>query len=134
MILPFEWWLPRQYYARLNDIIMGIIYSPILVVTAYYEARDARRIRSNRRRGEEDDDHVHEWEHVAGGVDFDLDCSWKQVVEDTTPKVLEDSTSSEIAQLKKQISDLTDMIKSFTESSESGVPRDEPSSAVADGE
>ncbi|PKY08474.1 hypothetical protein P168DRAFT_286590 [Aspergillus campestris IBT 28561] len=134
LIIPFEWWLPRQHYARLNDIVMGIIYSPILVVTAYFETRDARRIRSNRRRGEEDDDHMQEWEHVAGGVDFDLDDSWKQVVEDTTPNVLEDSTGSEIAQLKKQISDLTDMIRVFTESSGSGVPCDEPSSAVAEGE
>lgn len=77
---------------------------------------------------------MQEWEQVAGGVDFDLDDSWKQVVEDTTPNVLEESTGSEIAQLKQQISDLTDMIRIFTESSVPGVPRDEPSSAVAEGE
>lgn len=113
---------------------MGIIYSPILVVTAFFETRDARRIRSNRRRGEEDDDHTQEWEHVAEGVDFDLDDSWKQTVQDTTPNVLVDSTSSEIAQLKKQISDLTDTIRNFAETSGQGIPPDGPSSAVADGE
>jgi len=31
LVIPFEWWLPRHRYERLNDIVMGIIYSPVLL-------------------------------------------------------------------------------------------------------
>ncbi|KAB8259132.1 hypothetical protein BDV32DRAFT_139050 [Aspergillus pseudonomiae] len=111
LIAPFEWWLPRKRYAKLNDIIMGIIYSPILLITASLEAREARRIRWNRRRGEEDDDDVQEWEHAAEEVDFAIEESWKQTVQDTTPNVTMDSCTLEIIQLKEQIRELTETVK-----------------------
>ncbi|PYH97381.1 potassium ion channel Yvc1 [Aspergillus ellipticus CBS 707.79] len=115
LVLPFEWWLPRQYYAKLNDVVMGVIYSPILVITAFFEVRDARRIRWNRRRGEEDDDSVQEWEHAAEEVDFDIDDSWKQAVQDTAPNVQVDSTTLEIMQLKEQILALTETVRVLAE-------------------
>ncbi|KAF7592683.1 hypothetical protein BBP40_012583 [Aspergillus hancockii] len=115
LVAPFEWWLPRKYYAKLNDIIMGIIYSPILVVTAMLEVRDARRIRWNRRRGEEDDDNIQEWEHAADEVDFEVDDTWKQTVHDTTPNVTMDSCSLEIIQLKEQIQVLTETVRGLAE-------------------
>ncbi|KAF5866389.1 hypothetical protein ETB97_012556 [Aspergillus alliaceus] len=115
LVMPFEWWLPREHYARLNDVIMGIIYSPILLVTALLEVRDARRIRWNRRRGEEDDDDVQEWEHAAEEVDFEVDDSWKQTVEDTAPNVTMDSCTLEIIQLKEQIQELTEIVRVLAE-------------------
>merc|ERR1712072_1641070 len=45
--IPFEWWMSKQSYERLNDIVMGIIYSPLLVVTAYTEQRTARQVKFN---------------------------------------------------------------------------------------
>ncbi|PWY92106.1 potassium ion channel Yvc1 [Aspergillus heteromorphus CBS 117.55] len=115
LVLPFEWWLPSQYYARLNDIVMGIIYSPILIFTACFEVRDAKRIRWNRRRGEEDDDSVQEWEHAAEEVDFDIDDGWRQAVQDSTPNVLVDSATLEIMRLKEQIISLTDTVRVLAE-------------------
>ncbi|KAE8380967.1 hypothetical protein BDV26DRAFT_110541 [Aspergillus bertholletiae] len=111
LILPFEWWLPRKHYAKLNDIIMGIIYSPILLVTASLEVREARRIRWNRRRGEEDDDYVQEWENAAEDVDFTVDDGWKQTVQDTKPNMTMDSCTLEVVQLKEQIRELTETVR-----------------------
>ncbi|KAL4897342.1 hypothetical protein BDV59DRAFT_170342 [Aspergillus ambiguus] len=111
LVIPFEWWLPRHYYSRLNDLVMGILYSPLLLVTATLEVREARRIRWNRRRGEEDDDDVQEWEHVAEEVDFEVDDSWKLAVQETTPDVNANATTREIAQLKAQVEALTEMVR-----------------------
>lgn len=115
LVLPFEWWLPRQYYAKLNDVIMGVIYSPILVITAFFEVRDARRIRWNRRRGEEDDDDVQEWEHAAEEVDFDLDDSWTQTVRESTPNIQVDGTTLEVMRLKEQVISLTETVRVLAE-------------------
>lgn len=92
---------------------MGVIYSPLLVLVAYIEAREARRIRWNRRRGEEDDDDVQEWEHVAEEVDFDIDDTWRQNVRESTPSVAVDSCSYEIIQLREQVKELTETVKSL---------------------
>ena len=115
LILPFEWWMPRERYAKLNNIVMGIIYSPLLVITASIEAREARRIRWNRRRGEADDDTVQEWEHAAEEVDFDLEEPWKQTVEETTPKVQPGGSILEVRQLREQVEELTRMVKALAE-------------------
>ncbi|KAL3482261.1 hypothetical protein BJX99DRAFT_85006 [Aspergillus californicus] len=115
LILPFEWWLPTQYYARLNDIVMGVIYAPLLLVIGFLEVREARRIRSNRRRGEEDDGDVEEWEHIAEQVDFEIDDTWRQSVRETSPNVHVDQYSLEIIQLKEQVQSLTDMVRQLVE-------------------
>ncbi|KAK0518919.1 Calcium channel yvc1 [Tilletia horrida] len=65
LVLPFEWWMPKQRYEQLNDIVMGIIYSPLLLLTAYLERSEARRVIANRRKGEEDEDRLEEWEAMA---------------------------------------------------------------------
>ncbi|KAL9932022.1 hypothetical protein V8E36_009083 [Tilletia maclaganii] len=74
LILPFEWWLPKARYEQLNDIVMGILYSPLLLVTAYLERQEARKVIANRRRGEEDEDRLEEWEAMAEelGVEVSL--------------------------------------------------------------
>ncbi|RJE21452.1 Potassium ion channel Yvc1 [Aspergillus sclerotialis] len=115
LVLPFEWWLPRAYYAKLNDVAMGIIYSPLLLITASLEVLNARRIRWNRRRGEAEDDNVQEWEHVAEEVNFDVDDSWKQSVEETKPNAYVDVSTLEVRQLKEQVAELTSLVRSLAE-------------------
>ncbi|KAJ5561312.1 ATPase P-type K/Mg/Cd/Cu/Zn/Na/Ca/Na/H-transporter [Penicillium sp. DV-2018c] len=115
LVAPFEWWLSREKYAKLNDVIMGVIYSPLLLVAAWVETRQAHRIQWNRRRGEEDDDCTEEWEHVAGEVNFDLDDTWKQQVVESTPDIKVDNCTYELNELKEQVKMLTEMVKRLTE-------------------
>ncbi|KAJ5106004.1 hypothetical protein NUU61_003351 [Penicillium alfredii] len=114
LVALFEWWLPREYYAKLNDVIMGVIYSPLLIFTAWLETHQAHRIRWNRRRGEEDDDNTQEWEHVAEDVDFDLEDTWRQLVDDTKPDLKVDRCTLEIRELQEQVTTLTEMVKVLT--------------------
>ncbi|KAL5364375.1 hypothetical protein BJX96DRAFT_168219 [Aspergillus floccosus] len=135
LVIPFEWWLPRRYYAKLNDMVMGVLYSPLLLVTAALEVREARRIRWNRRRGEEDDDDVQEWEHVAEEVDFEVDDSWKQAVQEATPDINANSAIQEIIQLRAQIDALTEMVRLLTdEKMVTGGFNGESSSTIAERE
>lgn len=118
LILPFEWWLSAKSYERLNDIVMSIIYFPLLLVTSYLETRDARWIRWNRRHGEADDTVLQEWEDLAHEVGFDgLDESdeWVATVKKTKPNV--DVTAAElgIRELKEQVRQLTETVKALTE-------------------
>lgn len=118
LILPFEWWLSAKSYERLNDIVMSIIYFPLLLVTSYLETRDARWICWNRRHGEADDTVRQEWEDLAHEVGFnDLDESdeWVVTVKKTKPNV--DVTAAElgIKELKEQVRQLTETVKALTE-------------------
>lgn len=115
LIAPFEWWLSREAYAKLNDFVMGVIYSPLLVVAAWVETRQAHKIRWNRRHGEEDDDCIQEWEHVAKEVNFDLDDTWKQQVVETTADIKVDSCTYELRELQEQVKMLTEMVKGLTQ-------------------
>lgn len=117
LVAPFEWWLPQEQYAKLNDVVMGIIYSPLLVITAWLETRQAERIRWNRRHGEEDEDSTQEWELVAVEVDFDLDDTWKEEVKQTTPDIKVDNATAEVRQLKEQVATLTDLVKKLSDAS-----------------
>lgn len=114
LIAPFEWWLPRETYARLNELVMGVIYSPLLIVAAWVETRQAHRIRWNRRHGEEDDDCAQEWEHMATEVNFDIDDTWKEQVVETTPDIKVDSCTYELRELKEQVRMLTETVKGLT--------------------
>jgi hypothetical protein len=127
LVAPFEWWLSREAYARLNDFIMGVIYSPLLVFTAWIESREAYRIQWNRRHGEDDDDCAQEWEHVAHEVDFDLDDTWKEQVSHSTPDIKVDNCTFEIRELKEQIRILTKMVEGLTQENEKNVSVDEAS-------
>ncbi|KAJ5132613.1 hypothetical protein N7448_006771 [Penicillium atrosanguineum] len=109
LVAPFEWWLSRKHYAKLNDIVMGIIYSPLLVITAWIETRQAEAIKWNRRHGEEDENDTQEWEHVAEEVDFDLNDNWKEEVKQNTPDIKADPCTAEIRELKEQVAVLTDV-------------------------
>ena len=69
LIIPFEWWMPRDKYEKLNDYVMGVIYSPLLFVTALLETRTARIVKFNRSRQESDDDTIEEWEQLEPELD-----------------------------------------------------------------
>jgi len=117
LIIPFEWWMSKHAYAKLNDYVMGVVYSPLLIVAAWFETKSARMVRDNRRRGEEDDDSVEEWEQLAGEVDFERD-GWKKVVESVKPNVEEDQATTEVRSLKAEIGELKDMLKLLLEKGE----------------
>lgn len=113
LILPFEWWLPTPTYARLNDVVMGILYSPLLLVVGMIENRDARRIRRNRRRGEDDEDRVQEWELLAEEVEFEVDDGWKENVRASAVDVLGDPGREEVLRLREEVRALTEVVKGF---------------------
>jgi hypothetical protein len=109
LIIPLEWWLPRKTYAKLNDYVMAVLYSPLLFVAAWFETRSAKMVKSNRKRGEEDDDTVEEWEQMAGEVDFEAD-GWNKKVESAKPNVEEDQATSEVKALRSEVKELKDLL------------------------
>ncbi|KAH8694986.1 putative potassium ion channel Yvc1 [Talaromyces proteolyticus] len=115
LILPFEWWMPSNTYERLNNYIMGVIYSPLLLITAYIEARDARQIRWNRHCGEADDTVHQEWEELAAEVSFDITGTddWGEIVQKTKPNVEVPTAVLEIRELKEQVRVLTESIQTL---------------------
>ena len=114
LIIPFEWWMPKHAYAKLNDYVMAVVYSPLLVVAAYFETRSAKAVTSNRSRGEEDDDTTEEWEQMAGSVDFEGE-GWTKTVERVTPNIVDDSATVEVRALKSEIKDLKEILMKFIE-------------------
>ncbi|KAL1607913.1 Calcium channel yvc1 [Paraconiothyrium brasiliense] len=109
LILPFEWWLPQDTYNRLNDYVMGFIYSPLLIVTSWMETRQAHSVRVNRKRGEDDDDVVQEWEQVMGECDFEAD-GWDKKVQQTKPNVELDTAVLEVRKLQEEVSELKEIL------------------------
>jgi len=112
LILPFEWWMPTSRYERLNNYVMGAIYSPLLLLTAFMETRDAHKVKYNRRHGEDDADESQEWEqNGCGELDFEAD-GWAKKVEGTKPNVETDAAVLEIRALKQEIEELKRMWES----------------------
>ncbi|KAF2870752.1 hypothetical protein BDV95DRAFT_574545 [Massariosphaeria phaeospora] len=114
LILPFEWWMPQARYDRLNDIVMGVIYSPLLVITAFLETREAHKVKSNRRRGEEDDDVVQEWEQVLTECDFEAD-GWDKKVQQSKPNVEFDTAVLEVRKLQGEVGELKELLLEMRE-------------------
>lgn len=110
LIIPFEWWMKREWYAKLNDWVMGACYAPLLMVAAFFEQRSAKIVKWNRKRGEEDDDTVEEWEQMAQDVDFETD-GWKKTVDSAKPDVEHDTATFEVAKLRDELKELKDMLK-----------------------
>lgn len=99
---------------------MGIIYSPLLLITAYLETRQAHTILKNRRHGQADDDTVEEWEHRADTEDFRVEGQavqdfeadgWAKTVEATRPNVETDAAVLEIKELKQTMGELMKMVE-----------------------
>jgi hypothetical protein len=114
LILPFEWWMDEKRYDHLNDIVMAVIYSPLLVVTALLEQQEAWVVKENRRRGEEDEDTVHEWEQVLQECDFEAD-GWDKKVQSSKPNVEFDTAVLEIRELRKEVGELKDLLVKMVE-------------------
>ena len=105
--------MPRHRYERLNNYVMGVIYSPLLLLTAWLEQRAARVVNVNRSRHESDDDTVEEWEQfgVQGqSPDFESD-GWAKKVEDSRPNVETDAAVLEVRELKEQVRKLMQMVE-----------------------
>lgn len=109
LIIPLEWWMPRETYAKLNDYVMAILYSPLLFIAAYFERRSAAAVKSNRRRGEEDDDTTEEWEQMAGEVDFEGE-GWDKKVAIAKPNVEDDAATVEVKQLRDEVKELKQLL------------------------
>ncbi|KAK8434467.1 hypothetical protein IWX49DRAFT_552268 [Phyllosticta citricarpa] len=112
LVLPFEWWLDEKSYARLNDYVMGFIYSPLLFITAALETREAHKVKFNRKRGEADDDSMQEWEELAGEVDFEAE-GWDKKCEEVAPEIGVEQAVVEIRQLRREISEVREMVSSM---------------------
>ncbi|TVY39807.1 Calcium channel [Lachnellula occidentalis] len=110
LIIPFEWWLSRPMYAKLNDYVMALVYSPLLFVAAYFETRSAKNVNSNRKRGEQDDDTVEEWEQMEGEVDFEGE-GWDKTVQSVKPDVEQDAATIEVKKLRGEVGELKELIE-----------------------
>ena len=110
LAIPLEWWMSKELYERVNDIVMGIIYSPLLVMTAYFEVKTARDIGANRRRGDEDDDTIEEWEQWGANVDFEVD-GWGKKVEGAKSNLEEEQAVVEVRKLREEVEKLKGMIE-----------------------
>lgn len=94
LVLPLEWWMSKEKYAKINDMVMTVLYSPFMALIAFVETREAKRISANRARGEADDDETEEWEELLqlGEVDIERE-GWCKKVKSTIPDVEEDRCS-----------------------------------------
>lgn len=113
--------MANDTYERLNEIVMSILYFPLLLITALLETRDARWIRWNRRHGEADDTVLQEWEDLANEVGFNTNSAfsetdeWAKAVHRTKPNVDVSATRLEIRELKEQVRLLTESVRALTE-------------------
>ena len=101
---------------------MGTIYSPLLLITAYIETRQAHGVIANRQRGEADDDTVEEWEHLDMGAepqDFEAD-GWAKTVESTKPNVETDTAVLEIRLLKEKLEKVMGLVEKISQDKTNG--------------
>ena len=110
LVIPLEWWMSTHRYERLNNYVMGVIYSPLLLVTSWFETRAAAEVRSNRSRGEEDDDTIEEWEQLDGEIDFEAE-GWAKKVESGRPNVEIEAAVLEVRQLREIVEDMQKTIE-----------------------
>lgn len=89
---------------------MGVIYSPLLLVTALLETRTARQVKFNRSRHESDDDTIEEWEQLQGELDVE-GSGWGKRVEESSPNVVTDGTLLEVQKLREEMKELKEMIR-----------------------
>ncbi|KAI1432891.1 hypothetical protein GGR50DRAFT_552571 [Xylaria sp. CBS 124048] len=109
LVIPFEWWVPREQYERMNDVVMAVLYSPVLFFAAIIEVRSAKAVRRNRRRGEEDEGTTEEWDQMADLVDFEED-GWAKKVGESKANVRDDLAVLEIRRLQKDVKALRGLV------------------------
>jgi hypothetical protein len=113
LIIPFEWWMNAKRYERLNNYVMGFIYGPLLLVTAFIETREARHVKFNRKRNEDDDDTIEEWEQMQGEIDWESE-GWSKKVKSTKPNTEVDVAVEEIRELRKEVDDLRKLVREMS--------------------
>jgi len=126
LVFFLEWWMDKKMYERINDIVMGFIYSPLLLISAFFETRWAREIRVNRARGDADDDTVEEWEQMLGQVNFESD-GWKKQVDAAKSNLDEDPAVAEVKKLREEVEKLKEIILSLHRAVEKGKDQDNES-------
>lgn len=99
---------------------MSTIYSPLLLITATIESREAHRVLWNRRHGEADDDDVQEWEQAAEVVNFEVDDPWKELVAQTRPNLNTDPCTLEVTALREQVAALTQSVNLLLQEKNNG--------------
>lgn len=120
LILPFEWWMSTARYERLNNIVMATIYSPLLLITAYIETKQAHVVKLNRRNHEEDDNTTQEWEVMQADLDFESE-GWTKRVEATKPNVETDAAVLEVQELKEQVLELKKLMEGWKDKANGGT-------------
>jgi hypothetical protein len=113
LIIPFEWWMDANRYERLNNYVMGFIYAPLLLVTAFIETREAHHVKFNRKRKEDDDDTIEEWEQMQGEIDWESE-GWSKKVKSTKPNIEVDTAVMEIRELRKEVGDLRKLVRDMS--------------------
>ena len=113
LIIPFEWWMDANRYERLNNYVMGFIYAPLLLVTAFIETREAHHVKFNRKRKEDDDDTIEEWEQMQGEIDWESE-GWSKKVKSTKPNIEVDTAVVEIRELRKEVGDLRKLVRDMS--------------------
>ena len=91
---------------------MATIYSPLLLITAWIETKQAHRVNHNRAHNELDEDTVEEWEQMQAECDFEGE-GWSKKVEATKPNVETDAAVLEVLELKEKIEELTRLVESW---------------------
>ncbi|OBT62479.1 hypothetical protein VE03_07982 [Pseudogymnoascus sp. 23342-1-I1] len=113
LVLPLEWWVSKRTYMKLNDYVMAVIYAPLLIVAAFFEMRSAKDVTSNRKRGEDDDDTIEEWEQLDSS-ELDLEGEgWTKSVESAKSNVDLDQATVEVRELREELGELKELMKSF---------------------
>lgn len=120
LILPFEWWMSTARYERLNNIVMATVYSPLLLITAYIETKQAHVVKLNRRNHEEDDNTTQEWEVMQADLDFESE-GWTKRVEATKPNVETDAAVLEVQELKEQVLELKKLMEGWKDKANGGT-------------
>ncbi|KAK9477094.1 hypothetical protein V1514DRAFT_334852 [Lipomyces japonicus] len=110
LIIPLEWWMKKEYYAKLNDYVMLAVYSPILLLTASYEVYVAKRILRNRAEGEEDDETRQEWEEIEDQIDFETD-GWMNQIRAIVPHVGHEPGLWELTEFRKHLCQISNQIQ-----------------------
>jgi len=119
VVIGLFWWMEKSKFERMSDFIMGILYSPVLVAAAVFETRSAAEIRSNRARGEEDDDTIEEWEQMIDQVDFESD-GWNKVCITAKTNLDVDPTISEVQKLRSEVEELKKMLVDISKAVSAG--------------
>ena len=116
LILPLEWWIPKKTYAKLNDYVMAVIYSPLLLVAAWWETRSAKKVVANKAKGNDDDATDEEWNQFTYKVDEDP--KWTEKVQKVKPNVVDDTATVAVRELTEQVKELREILEKFVKNKE----------------